>query len=367
MALRSKLLALVLTVIVSVFSVIAVDADAQAWRRPYRPPPVVRTPPPRPLPPPRPPVRPTVGSPNVRPGPAIRAPIARPGGIRPTSPGLGGRSNAIAIRPTTLPKPMAGVSRPSGGIAIKQGANVSLKPLTPTGTLMSRLKGSVSRPALAAGSRPALRANTKVIQAKRLTALKRSTAISIQRVRAELSNPGKALAPVRCAAIGKNCGFGEEKVYLQAKGGKYNLGNKWKSLAASSVNQMLSAKYPNPPFDGRPFPNGKPRTVREVSAKKNEVFVRFYDGENTGKIGGWIAREKDIKNMSARDIKSYLALEHLPKYRINVVVPAGTKMYHGKVAPNYGERGNGRQYFLITDIPEDNFLDETIKKLEADE
>lgn len=297
MALRSKFVALALAAIISSISVVAVDVDAQAWRRPYRPPPVVRTPPPRPMPPMRPPVRPSVGSPNVRPGPAIRAPIARPGGIRPTSPSLGGRPNAIAIRPTTLPKPMAGVSRPSGGIAIKQGANVSLKPLAPTSALMSRLKGSVSGPALSAGSRPVLRANTRVIQAKRLTATKQSTASSIQRVRAALAKSGKVLASNPCAAVNR-CPASTEKFYQKAKLGQDTARN----ARISETQSLLQKARPylrswdkNDPFKFKLSAVQRHYIVEQITSNPEagrQIMSTLSDPKYS--TGGWVKRQIEI-------------------------------------------------------------------------
>lgn len=194
--------------------------DAQFRRLPpVRPSTTITRPlPPRPIPP-RPPVRPPLPGGGARVGPAIRPPSIRPGGIRPAGPGISGRPSSIAIRPTTLPRSGPGMSRPSGGgIAIKQGANVSLKPLAPIATLTARLKGSSARTGSLAAARPALRADPRIIQAKRLAAASRPTASSIQRVRAELRKPGKVLTPVQCAAV-NSCPPQRGKYYQKVKEG----------------------------------------------------------------------------------------------------------------------------------------------------
>ncbi|WP_372730965.1 polymorphic toxin type 50 domain-containing protein [Novosphingobium sp.] len=64
----------------------------------------------------------------------------------------------------------------------------------------------------------------------------------IQRVRAELSKPGKALAPIRCAAIG-NCPLGGKKFYQRLKAGY--------GIDASLISRSFGAAVSNKPLPPR--------------------------------------------------------------------------------------------------------------------
>lgn len=198
---------------------------------------------PRPPAPPRPIPRPVLPGGGMRNGPLIKPPLIRQGGFRPAGSGLAGRPSTITIKPTTFPKSGSGIGRPTGGgIAIKPGANVSLKSGASTSILNARLKGKGVRGTPLAAGRPTFRADPKVIQAKRSAAIARSVAPSIQRVRAELRKPGKALAPVQCAAVG-DCPVDSKKVYQRVKAGY--------GIDASMLSRSFKSAVTNRPVASR--------------------------------------------------------------------------------------------------------------------
>lgn len=116
-----------------------------------------------------------------------------------------------------------------------------------------------------------------------------------------------------------------------------------KSYDADNANKWWMEKkmYTNPPY--------KPNTeVSEVVLTKNTIFVRVYDKDVSGQYGSWVMREKDIRNLSASQIKDKFALPSTPKYITDVEFPAGTKLRKGVVNPLDGwGSGGGVQFDLM--------------------
>ena len=68
----------------------------------------------------------------------------------------------------------------------------------------------------------------------------------------------------------------------------------------------------------------------------------------SGQYGSWVMREKDIRNLSASQIKDKFALPSTPKYITDVEFPAGTKLRKGVVNPLDGwGSGGGVQFDLM--------------------
>lgn len=297
--------------------------DAQAWRRPpvRSSPPISRPLPPRPIPP-RPPVRPPLPG-GMRSGPLIKPPAMPQGGFRPSGSGAIGRPSSVTIRPTTLPRPGSGISRPAGGgIAIKPGANVSLNPRAPTNVLTARLKGSNSRGGALAAGRPSLRGDPRIIQAKRLAAAGRPTAASIQRVRAELRKPGKALAPVQCAAVG-SCPPQKGKYYQKAKLGQSS--DYSSNLAATQRQRQQERPYlkqwaKNDPFKLKLSVSQRHYISEQITSNPHagkEIMTTFRDSSYS--TGGWVKRQIEIpletgthKDNTSNNYKALIHYMHNP-------------------------------------------------------
>lgn len=72
--------------------------------------------------------------------------------------------------------------------------------------------------------------------------------------------------------------------------------------SAENVNEILKQNgYTNPPY--------KPGTnVTTIELTEDTTFVRVYDGEISGKYGGWIMNYNEIKELSPIEIKNRFAL-----------------------------------------------------------
>ena len=68
--------------------------------------------------------------------------------------------------------------------------------------------------------------------------------------------------------------------------------------SAENVNEILKQNgYTNPPY--------KPGTnVTTIELTEDTTFVRVYDGEISGKYGGWIMNYNEIKELSPIEIKN---------------------------------------------------------------
>ena len=118
---------------------------------------------------------------------------------------------------------------------------------------------------------------------------------------------------------------------------------KWKIVkkySAKEVNRWwkIEKGYENPPY--------KPGTVvEEIELLENKKFVRVYDGEISGKKGGWLMEENEIKGLTPKQIQEKFALPCEPKYICDVEVDAGTHLRRGTANEVEGwGKGGGIQY-----------------------
>jgi hypothetical protein len=104
--------------------------------------------------------------------------------------------------------------------------------------------------------------------------------------------------------------------------------------SAENVNEILKQNgYTNPPY--------KPGTnVTTIELTEDTTFVRVYDGEISGKYGGWIMNYNEIKELSPIEIKNRFALQNVPKYICDVKLPKGSRIRFG-IANGITEWGNG--------------------------
>ena len=125
----------------------------------------------------------------------------------------------------------------------------------------------------------------------------------------------------------------------QAKGG--GDGKIIETSSAEEVNNWWKQKgYDHPPY--------KPGTiVKEIELTTQKKFVRVYDGNVSGKYGGWVMNAKDIKGLSPKQIQNKYSLPQEPKYICDVDLPKGTKIRTGVASKvNDWGTGGGLQYDL---------------------
>lgn len=80
--------------------------------------------------------------------------------------------------------------------------------------------------------------------------------------------------------------------------------------------------YNNPPYKQN-------TTVKEFELVENTTFVRVYNGDLSGKYGGWVMKYDDIKGLSPNQIKDKYALPTTPKYVVDVKLEKGTTLRAG--------------------------------------
>lgn len=98
--------------------------------------------------------------------------------------------------------------------------------------------------------------------------------------------------------------------------------------------------YTEPPY--------KPGTiVKEIELTDKSIFVRVFDGVNSGQAGGWIMKAEDIVGLSPKQIQAKFALPHTPTQVTDVVLEASTKLRTGIVNPLFGQPGGGIQFDLM--------------------
>ncbi len=83
----------------------------------------------------------------------------------------------------------------------------------------------------------------------------------------------------------------------------------------------------------------------EIELLVNKKFVRVYDGEISGKKGGWLMEKSEIKGLTPKQIQEKFALPNEPKYICDVEVEAGTHLRRGVAneVEDWG-KGGGTQY-----------------------
>lgn len=114
------------------------------------------------------------------------------------------------------------------------------------------------------------------------------------------------------------------------------------TLFAEDVNLWWAEQgYDNPPY--------KPGTsVMVLRLTEDVVFARVYDGEISGMYGGWIMDGSSLDGLTPEMIRDLFALPAVPRYRVDVILPAGSLVRRGicNAVPEWGE-GGGIQYDMM--------------------
>ena len=111
--------------------------------------------------------------------------------------------------------------------------------------------------------------------------------------------------------------------------------------SSESVNEWWASKgYDNPPYTEK-------TVVQEIKLKEDTIFVRVYDGENSGLYGGWVMKVEDIKGLTPAQIQDKFALPTTPKYIAEVKLNAGDTLRMGEANPIFGFDGGGTQFDLM--------------------
>ncbi len=114
------------------------------------------------------------------------------------------------------------------------------------------------------------------------------------------------------------------------------------TLSAEEVNLWWAEQgYDNPPY--------KPGTsVMVIRLTEDTVFSRVYDGEVSGKYGGWVMDYDALDGLTPEVIRDLFALPAVPRYRVDVILPAGSLVRRGicNSVEEWGE-GGGIQYDMM--------------------
>ena len=114
------------------------------------------------------------------------------------------------------------------------------------------------------------------------------------------------------------------------------------TLSAEEVNLWWALQgYDNPPY--------KPGTsVMVLRLTEDTVFARVYDGEVSGMYGGWIMDCHALDGLTPGMIRNLFALPAVPRYKVDVILPAGSLVRRGicNAVPEWGE-GGGIQYDMM--------------------
>lgn len=130
--------------------------------------------------------------------------------------------------------------------------------------------------------------------------------------------------------------------------------NTLRTLSGNEVNDVLARDFgfKEPGFLGGDTPSA------EIVTHKPTRFVRVYNDQSSFAKGTWLMPYDEVVGKTPEQIKDFYALPAMPKYIVEVEVPAGTKMFTGKCNPLWDEtdvakqwgHGGGTQYFVT-----DNF------------
>ncbi len=123
--------------------------------------------------------------------------------------------------------------------------------------------------------------------------------------------------------------------------------NTLRTLSGDEVNEVLARDFgfTEPGFLGGDTPSA------EIVTRKPTKFVRVYNDQSSFAKGTWLMPYDEVVGKTPEQIKDFYALPAMPKYIVEVEIPAGTKMFTGKCNPLEGwGNGGGTQYFVT-----DNF------------
>lgn len=99
--------------------------------------------------------------------------------------------------------------------------------------------------------------------------------------------------------------------------------------------------YEEPPY--------MPGTMTEIiRLTEDTVFARVFDGEVSGKFGGWIMDYEALDGLTPEEIRDLFALPAVPRYRVDVILPAGCFVRRGicNSLEEWG-KGGGIQYDMM--------------------
>jgi hypothetical protein len=133
-----------------------------------------------------------------------------------------------------------------------------------------------------------------------------------------------------------------------------------------SSSKRISSNIVNEPFISEeaaalgwraPYP--KNITIREIVGSKDISFARVHT-DPSKPAGGFLVREKVLSQLGydSNKIQHYLGLPDVPIYITDVNVPAGSRLYVGRIGaqPSFGlMTESGFQYQLKDIIPSSNF------------
>ena len=115
-------------------------------------------------------------------------------------------------------------------------------------------------------------------------------------------------------------------------------------LTGEQINETLKNDFgfDNPAFLGGNTPS------ELIQMDKPTKFVRVHNDDSSFAKGAWLMAYDDIVGLTPEQIKDKFALPAMPKYVVEVEVPAGAQFYTGLCNPLEGwGNGGGTQYFLV--------------------
>ncbi|WP_170875485.1 hypothetical protein, partial [Leptospira alexanderi] len=134
----------------------------------------------------------------------------------------------------------------------------------------------------------------------------------------------------------------------------------------NSSSKLISSAEANAHFAslGYKDPFGAGYNVYEMTTSEAIKATRVFTKDNP--YGGFLTLPSEIAGKSASEIQKILGLPKVPVYRMEVEIPAGTRILYGKVGPqadwgvpNFG----GNQIFLMDRIPQLNYRALTAERL----
>lgn len=115
-------------------------------------------------------------------------------------------------------------------------------------------------------------------------------------------------------------------------------------LTGEQINETLKNDFgwSQPAFLGGNTPS------ELIQMDKPTKFVRVHNDDSSFAKGAWLMAYDDIVGLTPEQIKDKFALPAMPKYVVEVEVPAGAQFYTGLCNPLEGwGNGGGTQYFLV--------------------
>ena len=120
-----------------------------------------------------------------------------------------------------------------------------------------------------------------------------------------------------------------------------------RTMSGDEINGVLARDYgfTEPGFLGGDTPSA------EIIVDKPTKLVRVFDDEHSYAKGSWLMPYDQIVGKTPEEIKDFFALPNMPKYIVEVEVPAGTRMFTGLCNPLEGwGNGGGTQFFVAGDV-----------------